>query len=166
MLVAKKTLADISDVARDLRHPSIVRVRRDAGDVHRSGGDVDEEQDVKGDESLERTHFDAQEISRRQAFPVSFEERRPSGVSVTLRSWLDAVFQENVGDGASANLMSQISQRARDPRVSPLAIFERHAHNEIDDPFHNARPTRGHAGDCSSTWTPPVADTIATACPA
>jgi hypothetical protein len=29
----------------------IVRVRRDAGDVHRSGGDVVEEQDVIGDES-------------------------------------------------------------------------------------------------------------------
>jgi hypothetical protein len=75
LLVAKKTLADISDVARHLHHPSIVRVRRDAGDMHRSEGNVDEEQDVIGDESLERTHFDAQEIGRRQAFPVSFDER-------------------------------------------------------------------------------------------
>jgi hypothetical protein len=42
---AKEAFFDVSDIARNLRHPSIVGVGRDAGDVDRSGGDVEEEQD-------------------------------------------------------------------------------------------------------------------------
>jgi predicted HTH transcriptional regulator len=53
-------------------------------------------------------------------------------VPVSLRGRLDAVFSEDVGDGASANLMSQIGERAADSRVSPRAILERHAQNEIE----------------------------------
>ena len=41
-LAAKETVLGIGDVARDLTHPSVVRVRCDAGDVHRPGCDVDE----------------------------------------------------------------------------------------------------------------------------
>lgn len=55
--------------------PSIVGVGRDAGNVHRSGGDVDEEQNVIRDQALDRVHLDAQEIGRCQAFPVGFEKR-------------------------------------------------------------------------------------------
>jgi hypothetical protein len=82
------------------------------------------------------------EIGRRQAFPVGFEKRRPSGVPVTLRGGLDAVFMEDVGDRASSNLMSEIRERATDPRISPRAILECHAQNEIDDRLHDARPPR------------------------
>ena len=63
-------------------------------------------------------------------------------MAVARGGWLDAVFLEDVGDGASADLMSQIGERAAHPRVSPRAILERHPHNEIDDPLHHARPTR------------------------
>ena len=52
------------------------------------------------------------------------------------------VFMENVGDRASANLMSQIAKRAADPRVSPRRVFKRHAQNEIDDRLYDARPAR------------------------
>jgi hypothetical protein len=48
---------------------------------------------------------------------------------VSLRGGLDAVFSQDVGDGASSSLMSQIGQRAADPRVSPGGIFLRHAQN-------------------------------------
>jgi hypothetical protein len=61
---------------------------------------------------------------------------------VSLRGGLDAVFMEDVGDGASSNLMSQIGERAADARVSPRAILKRHAQNEIDDRSHDARPAR------------------------
>lgn len=61
---------------------------------------------------------------------------------VSLRGRLDAVFMENVGDSASANLMSQISERAADARISPRAILERHAQNEIHDRLCDARPAR------------------------
>jgi hypothetical protein len=89
---AEKTTVHGGDVPRDLLHPGAVRMRRDSSDVYRPGSNIDEEEDVIGDESLECTYFDAQEIGRRQAFPVSFDERRPPGMSVTLGSWLDALF--------------------------------------------------------------------------
>ena len=47
-------------------------------------GHVDEEQDVVRDETRDRADFDAQEVRRRQTFPVSLQKRRPSGVRVSL----------------------------------------------------------------------------------
>jgi hypothetical protein len=52
------------------------------------------------------------------------------------------MFSEDVGDGASANLMTQIGQCAADPRVSPRGIDLRHAQNEIPDCLHDAGPPR------------------------
>jgi len=75
---AKETIFDIGDVTCNLGHPSIVGVGCGAGDVDRSGGDVDKEQDVIRDQSLDRVHLDAQEIGRCNAFPVGLEKRRPS----------------------------------------------------------------------------------------
>jgi hypothetical protein len=49
---------------------------------------------------------------------------------------------KDVGDGAASNLMPEISQCASNSRVSPRGIFKRHAKNEIDDRFHDARPAR------------------------
>ena len=137
---AKETIFDIGDVTCNLGHPPIVGVGCDAGDVDRSGGDVDEEQDVIRDQPLDRVHLDAHEIGRCQAFPVGLEKRRPSSVPVSLGGRLDAVLSEDVGDGASTNLMSQIGQRASNSRVSPRRIFKRHLENQIDDRFHDAWP--------------------------
>jgi len=63
-------------------------------------------------------------------------------MTVSLRGGLNAVFSQDVGDGASANLMTQIGQRAADSRVSPGGIVLRHAQNEIDDCLHDAGPPR------------------------
>ena len=94
------------------------------------------------DETLECVHLDAQKVRRSQAFPVSFQKRRPSSVSIPLRGGLEAVFMEDVGNGAASHVMSQIRERAADARVSPGAILERHPQNEIDDRLHRARPAR------------------------
>jgi hypothetical protein len=50
---------------------------------------------------------------------ILLRQRRPSKMPVTLKGGLNAVFMQDVGDGASADLMSQIGQCATDPRVSP-----------------------------------------------
>jgi hypothetical protein len=55
-------------------------------------------------------------------------------------------FFQNVGGCATSDFMSQISQCPLDARVPPRWILERHAHNEIGDRVHDARPT----------WTAPV----------
>ena len=124
---AKETLFDIGDVTCNLGHPRIVGVGCDAGDVDRSGGDVDEEQDVIRDQPLDRVHLDAHEIGRCQAFPVGLEKRRPAGVLVAFGSGLDAIFSEYIGDRGPADLMSQIGQCALDSRIPPRSVFNGHA---------------------------------------
>ena len=124
-------------------------MRGDACDVYGSGGDVDKEQDIVGDETLDRADLDAQEVRRRQTLPVSLQKRRPSGVRVSLRSGLDPVISEDIGDGAASNAMSQIGQCASDSRVSPGGILKRYLQNEIDDGFHDAGPA----------WAAPIAVT-------
>ena len=80
----------------------------DAGDVYGPGGDVDKEQDVMRDETVDRADFDTQKVRRPQTLPVSLQKRRPSGVRVSLRSGLDPVISEDIGDGTASNPMSQI----------------------------------------------------------
>src|SRR6266404_3837533 len=115
-------------------------MRGDAGDMYRSGSNVDEEQDVMRDETLGRADFDTQKVRRRQTLPVSLQKRRPSGVCIALRSRLDPVLLQYAGNAAMSNLMSQIGQRASNSRVSRRRIFKRHLENEIDDRFHDAWP--------------------------
>ena len=57
----------------------------DAGDVYGSGGDIDKEQDVIRDQTLESADLDAQEVRRCQALPVSLQKRRPAGVRMVPR---------------------------------------------------------------------------------
>src|SRR5450631_4145982 len=119
----------------------------DAGDVYGSGSDVDKEQDVMRDKASECANFDAQEVRRRQASPVSLQKGRPSRVPVPLGCRLDAVLFEDVGDGAPSHLMPQIGQCASNSSVPPRGIIKWHAKNEINDRFHDAR----------SAWAAPVA---------
>src|ERR1700674_4529501 len=108
-------------------------MRGDAGNVDGSGGDVDKEQDVMRDETLDCADLHAHEVGRRQTLPVSLQKRRPSGVCASLGSGLDPVIAEDIGDGAASYLMSQIRQCASDSRVPPRGIFKRHLKNELDD---------------------------------
>jgi hypothetical protein len=51
-LAAKEAIVHVGDVARDLRHPCVVGMRGNTGDVYGSGSDVDKEQYVLRDETL------------------------------------------------------------------------------------------------------------------
>src|SRR5882672_2627573 len=107
-LAAKKAVVRVGQIARDLRHPTVIRIGSNARDLYGAAGDVDKEQDVVCDKSLDRADLDSEEISCRQAFPMSSEKRRPRGVLVSLRGGLNTVFSENISDGAASDLMSQI----------------------------------------------------------
>ena len=89
---------------------------------------------------LDREHFNAQKVRRRQTLPVSLQKRGPSGVRVSFRSRIDSVLFEDVGDRATTDLMSQIGQCTSDPRVTPRRILNRHPQNNIDDCLLGARP--------------------------
>jgi hypothetical protein len=124
---------------------SIVRVLghygSDTRDLQGAVGDIDEEQNVVCHQSPDRADLDGEKICRHQAFPMSSKERRPRHVLIALRGRIDAVFSENVGDGAARNLMSQIGHCSLDPCVPPRSILKCHTQNEIDDRLHDARST-------------------------
>lgn len=85
----------------------------DACNVNGSRDYVYKEQDVMRDETLDRADFDAQEICRRQTFPVSLQKRRPPGVRASLGSGFYPVLLKDVRDGAASNLMPEISPTRR-----------------------------------------------------
>ncbi|MHB8744853.1 MAG: hypothetical protein ACYC9L_17320 [Sulfuricaulis sp.] len=63
-----------------------------------------------GNEPRPRHHLDRQEVGGGQAFPMCLEEHRPGGTLTALGRRFDAVFAENVGDGAACYLMPQIGE--------------------------------------------------------
>ena len=128
-------------IACDLGHPVIVGMGRDARDLYGTAGDVDEKQDVVGDQSSGRADLGGEEIVRCHTVLMSFEKRRPGSAFAALRGRVDAMLSENIGDGAAADLMPQIGQCALDSRISPRSILKRHTQGEIDDRLHDARPT-------------------------
>jgi hypothetical protein len=79
-------------------------MRGNSSDVHYSGGDVDEEQNVVCDKAFDRIDLDAHEVRRRQTLPVSLEKRRPLGVRVAFGIGLD------VGRQFDSNPGSQLKQ--------------------------------------------------------
>ena len=95
LLRAKETVFNVGEITCARSHPTTVGMGRDAGDVDRSGRDVDEEQNVMFDEAPECMHLSAQKVRSRQAFPLGFQKSRPSSVSIPLRSRLDAVLTED-----------------------------------------------------------------------
>src|ERR1700730_10845042 len=73
-LVAEEPIARVSDVACDLRHPRIVRMRGNTRDADGSRRDIDKEEDVVRDQALEREDLNAQEVRRREALPSALSE--------------------------------------------------------------------------------------------
>jgi hypothetical protein len=60
-------------------------MRGDAGDVHGSRGDVDKEQDIVRNETLDRADLDAQEVRRRQTLPEEPSETSTIGCAHRAR---------------------------------------------------------------------------------
>jgi len=76
--LAKDAIFGVGDIACNLHHPSIVGVGCDAGNVDRSRGNVDEEEDVVVDQPLHRVYLVGQEVGHRQAL-FACRPRAPRG---------------------------------------------------------------------------------------
>ena len=51
VILHQHTLIDISDISYDLRNPPLIRIRRDSSDVHLAGTQMNEKQDVVGEQT-------------------------------------------------------------------------------------------------------------------
>ena len=62
--ISKKAIIGIGDIARDLGHPSVVRMWGNTCDVDFSRRDIDEEEEVVRDQPLEREDLHTLEVGR------------------------------------------------------------------------------------------------------
>ena len=71
---AEEPVVGIGQVPRDLFHPRLGRLTRDARDLHCACLQPHHEKDEVADESTERQHLDREEVGRGERVPVSGEK--------------------------------------------------------------------------------------------
>src|SRR5262245_2518463 len=74
-----------------------------------------------------------EEVSRRQAAPMSGQERLPWHLRAALRCGFDAVVLEDRLDHVAGHFVAETLQRAADSRVAPRRVLVRHADHEGGD---------------------------------
>jgi len=121
-LAEQKAVDRVGEIPTDLHHERAVRPGSDSGNVHFSRRELDDDEHVVGHEPAERGDLDGEEVSRSHSFPMGGEKRAPRRPLTSLRRGLDAVFPQNICDGAPGNGMAEIRERAANsciPRPSP-----------------------------------------------
>jgi len=78
---------------------------------------------------------------RNQHVPKPAQKLRPGGLPVALWRRFQAVFFENVRNGAPRDLVAQISQRTLDPPVAPIPVFRCHANHQVFSLIPGSGPT-------------------------
>ena len=126
-----------------LLHPGFVRRAGDSCDLHRARLEPHHEEDGVPDQSAYGQDLDSEEVGRRQAVPMSGEERLPGRLRAVLGCGLDAVVLEDSLDRVAGDFVAEALQRAADSRVAPGRVLVRHAGHE----HGNVRLGAGATGD-------------------
>ena len=94
---------------------------------------VNEEQNVIGDEPRLRPHLRGEEICRRKDVHVRADELVPRRCLFSLRHGRYAVALQYVADGLVAHSVPEVRQRARDAIVAPRSVLSGEADNQLFD---------------------------------
>src|SRR5262249_1192292 len=87
--------------------------------------------------------LDGEEVGRRQAVPMSGEERLPGRLRAALGCGLDAVVPEDSLDRVAGDFVAEAVQPAADSRVAPRRVLRRHRGHERGDVGRGAGATGG-----------------------
>jgi hypothetical protein len=98
-LVAQESIQGVGEVAADLRHPGFGGMAGAAGQLHSKGGQLQDKQEIEGNEASLGPDLDSGEIDGGQNIPMGFEECMPCGLTSSFRGRFDAVLSEDVGNG-------------------------------------------------------------------
>src|SRR5262249_19857414 len=120
----------IRQVPRDLLHPRLGRLTRDARDLHRACLQPHHEEDEVADESTEGQHFDREEVGRGERFPVSGEEGAPRGPLPPLWGRLAPAVAQDPLHRAAPDLVTETLHGPADSCVAPARILLRHPEYE------------------------------------
>ena len=84
---------------------------------------LDDDEHIVGHEPANCGDLDGEEVGCSNGFPMGGEERAPRRPLTSLRRGLDAMFSQNIGDGAPGYRMAE-SERAPRMRVYPHFGFD------------------------------------------
>ncbi len=141
-LLEEESVESIGQIVSHLEHEVAVRIRCDAGDVDASSRELQEEQDVIGDEAPGPGHHDREEVGSSQRFPVCLQECAPRSPLAPLVGGLDSVLTEKVRNRSPRDFVADLGESALDPRVTPSGILP----CDPEDPVRDRRLNPGASG--------------------
>src|SRR5262249_23804408 len=115
--------------ARHLAHEGVVRMRRRPENLNPPRGEVNHKDRVDRDQPAPRPHLGGEEICGGDRTPMSPQERLPRCRTLWYRR--NAARPQNPRDRRPPDLVPEILQRARDPRVPPRRVLLRHPPDQL-----------------------------------
>ena len=104
----QSAIDDVNGIASHLHHPFLVRVWSDSSESDASRLQMQEEENVVGDQAAPGEHFDSEEINTCQHSQVRPNEVCPVHLLPTLRSRADTVPTKDVTDGLIGNVVAEV----------------------------------------------------------
>jgi len=77
---------------------------------------------------------------------MSGEEVLPGGFPDPFWCWFDPMLLQNVGNGATSQVVTEIRNGTENPAISPITIVLSHADYEVLDIIGSAWPSRSALG--------------------
>src|ERR671911_1756043 len=107
----------VDRIASHLRHPLFGRMPCDACQTHTSGLEMQEEQNVIGNQVAPSQHLYREEVGASQNVHVPADELFPSSLLTPFRSRRNSIAAQDVADGLVGNAMAEVGESADDPVV-------------------------------------------------
>ena len=102
----QETVRRITEVTCHLAHPEPVRLSPQSCDLHPSARRVDYEEHQKSRQASLRSSLDGEEVCRDNHLPMTGQKLLPGGLPITFGRRFQTVLLQNVGDGATRDLMA------------------------------------------------------------
>ncbi len=118
-LPAQATIIGIGPLATALDDPGAVRLADNAGDLHPSRCEIDDEQDREARQPTSGPHLHREEIRGGEDVSMRAEKLLPSRPLLALRLGFNPMLPQDGGDGPSADVMIEVGKRALDAGIAP-----------------------------------------------
>ncbi len=113
----------VGEIPTDLHHERAVRPGSDSSNVYFSRRQLDDDEHMVGHKPADRGDLNGEEVSRSNGSPMGGEKRAPRRPLTSIRRGLDAMFPQNIGDGAPGYGIAEIREAPR-MRVYPHLGFD------------------------------------------
>jgi len=141
----QKTRPFHAHVARNLRHPTLIRMRRNSCNVNFPTADPNEKKDIERNETVQSPDLGGEEI-RSKKISVRSNKLFPGRCLFPLGSRSQAISLQNISHCVIADLVSEIGQSSNDSVISQLRFSC--AIRTIN--LSNSASVRGRPGFCFS----------------